>query len=211
MQPALYAKRIFLRPLGESDFKAWSEVRKRCLGWLMPWEPRPAGAAPLSYDYPVFSARNAVRKREEELGMGHGFGIFLKPSGGFANNQSRSNSTGRFIGEANLSSIQRRPFQTGTIGYWIDYQFAGNGYAPEAVVALFQFSFERLGLHRIQIAIVPRNSASRRVVDKLNLRDEGIAVRYLEINGSWEDHIIYAITLEEWLQRKSMYVLQWLR
>ena len=63
--------------------------------------------------------------------------------------------------------------------------------------------FEDLALHRLQISIIPRNRASRRVVEKLQIRDEGIAVRYLEINGTWEDHIRFAITAEEWAERRD--------
>ena len=71
-------------------------------------------------------------------------------------------------------------------------------------------AFEELGLHRVQISIIPRNTASRRVVEKLGIRDEGIAERYLEINGVWEDHIRYAITAEEWDERGDALVKEWL-
>ena len=69
---------------------------------------------------------------------------------------------------------------------------------------------DHLGLHRLQIAIIPRNTASRRVVEKLDLRDEGIAVRYLAINGRWEDHIRYALTAEEWAERGQQLVEEWI-
>lgn len=117
----------------------------------------------------------------------------------------------RFVGEINLSSIQRGPFQSGHLGYWIDQSYAGRGLVPEAVVVVFRFAFEELGLHRVQVSIIPRNRASRRVAAKLGLRDEGIAVRYLEIDGRWEDHIRYAITAEEWLVRRQQYFEQWLK
>ena len=77
-------------------------------------------------------------------------------------------------------------------------------------MALARFVFEDLHLHRIQIAIIPRNTASRRVVAKLHLRDEGIAVRYLEINGVWEDHVRYAITREEWIERREELLAAWI-
>ena len=70
-------------------------------------------------------------------------------------------------------------------------------------------AFEDLHLHRIQIAIIPRNTASRRVVEKLEIREEGIAERYLEINGVWEDHIRYAITAEEWDERREELLKEW--
>ena len=73
-----------------------------------------------------------------------------------------------------------------------------------------RFAFEELRLHRIQIAIIPRNRASHRVMEKLEIRDEGTAVRYLEINGTWEDHVRYAITSEEWLERADELCTAWI-
>jgi [ribosomal protein S5]-alanine N-acetyltransferase len=72
-----------------------------------------------------------------------------------------------------------------------------------------RFAFEELSLHRIEVAIVPRNRASRRVVEKLELRQEGVALRYLEIDGRWEDHVRYAITSEEWATRAGQLIPTW--
>ena len=80
----------------------------------------------------------------------------------------------------------------------------------DPVVVLARHAFEELDLHRLQVAIIPRNRASRRVVEKLELRDEGIAVRYLAINGRWEDHIRYALTAEEWAERGESLVEAWI-
>ena len=66
-----------------------------------------------------------------------------------------------------------------------------------------RFAFDDLRLHRLQIAIIPRNKPSRRVVEKLGIRLEGLAERYLEINGVWEDHMRYAITVEDWIARRT--------
>jgi ribosomal-protein-alanine N-acetyltransferase len=51
---------------------------------------------------------------------------------------------------------------------------------------------------------------SRRVVEKLGIREEGIAERFLEIDGVWEDHMRYAITSEEWVRREAELVAEWL-
>jgi ribosomal-protein-alanine N-acetyltransferase len=80
---------------------------------------------------------------------------------------------------------------------------------PEALVLVCRAAFEDLRLHRVQISIIPRNTSSRRVVEKLGIRDEGVAQRYLEINGVWEDHIRYAITVEEWEQRRAQLLADW--
>jgi len=145
-------------------------------------------------DRQAFASRCAARSREIQTGTGYGFGIFVD---------------GAFAGEINLNSIHRGAFQSGYIGYWIDERVAGQGYMPESVVLVLRFGFEQLGLHRLQISIIPRNGASRRVVEKLGLRDEGVALRYLEINGVWEDHVRYAITAEEWAFRRDDLIGYW--
>ena len=77
-------------------------------------------------------------------------------------------------------------------------------------MVVVQFAFEQLELHRMEICIVPRNQRSVRVMEKLAIREEGIAQRYLEINGVWEDHIRYGITVEEWQQRRVDLMANWI-
>jgi ribosomal-protein-alanine N-acetyltransferase len=192
----LTGRRVVLRPLVVGDFEAWREVRIRARSWLVKWEPRPLPGQPdATDDRRIFAARCGARERERQLGSGYGFGIFVG---------------GRFSGEINLSSVQRGPYQNAYVGYWIDEAMAGHGYTPEAFVVICRFAFDDLALHRLQASIIPRNAASRRVVAKLGLREEGIALRYLEINGIWEDHVRYAITSEEWTERASGYMRDWL-
>ena len=80
----------------------------------------------------------------------------------------------------------------------------------EAVVVLIQFAFDELHLHRLEVCIIPRNTNSLRVVEKIGLRNEGLAERFLEINGAWEDHYRFAITVEEWMCRKAELSAAWL-
>ena len=109
----------------------------------------------------------------------------------------------------NLNNVVRGAQQSGTIGYWIDQSRAGHGYVAEGVCAVMRFAFEELRLHRLEVCIIPRNHNSRRVMDKLQLREEGIAQRFLEINGVWEDHVRYAITIEEWQARRNELAAAW--
>jgi len=193
----LFGRRVLLRPLVLSDFAAWQEVRRRNVDWLTKWEAqRVAGQPDVVEDRDAYSVRCSARQRERQLGTGYGFGIFVN---------------GEFAGEINLSAVQRGPFQSAYVGYWIDEKHAGHGYMPESVIVLSRFAFDELHLHRIQISIIPRNSASRRVVEKLGIRDEGIAVRYLEINGMWEDHVRYALTSEEWDERGDDWLRDWVQ
>jgi len=192
----LFGRRVLLRHLEAADFPKWQEVRRRNIEWLTKWEPaRLPGSPDVVEDAQAFSIRCSARQRERQLGTGYGFGIFVD---------------GTFGGEINLNSIQRGPFQSCYVGYWIDEAMAGNSYVPEAFVVAARFAFEELNLHRVQAAIVPRNVASRRVVEKLKLRDEGTAERYLEIDGVWEDHIRYAMTSEEWETRVDELVDEWI-
>jgi ribosomal-protein-alanine N-acetyltransferase len=193
---ALKGRRVTLRPLRADDFQAWRGVRERSAGWLLKWEPRlPPGQPDPSRSAAAFAARCSARQREWQLGSGYGFGIFVGSG---------------LVGEINLSGLQRGPFQNAYVGYWIAEESAGQGYVPEALVVLARFAFEDLGLHRVQVAIIPRNRNSRRVVEKLGLREEGLAERYLEINGVWEDHVRYALTSEEWGQRREQLVKEWI-
>ena len=179
----------------EQDYPGWYEVRTRCRDWLLKWEPRSAHSTHLAEDQRSFASRCAVRERERQMGTGFGFAILYD---------------GRFVGEITLSSIQRGPLQSAYVGYWIDEAVAGRGLMPESVVTLLQYAFESLRLHRIEVNIIPRNASSRRVVEKLGVRFEGVSERYLEIDGAWEDHARYAITSEEWSDRAPELVADWL-
>ena len=194
----LLGRRIVLRPLDVDDFEQWRAVRRDNVDWLTQWEPkRIPGQPDVVESRDAFAGRCSARAREWQLGTGYGFGIFT--------------DDGDFVGELNLSSVQRGPFQNAYVGYWIDRRHAGKGYTPEAFVVAARYSFEDLGLHRLQVAIIPRNGASRRVVEKLRLREEGVALRYLEINGVWEDHVRYGLTAEEWDARREELLGAWIR
>ena len=197
--PSLTGRRVLLRPLMPTDYDAWRQVRIRSRDWLLKWEPRPLPGQPdATEDRRVFAARCGARERERQLGSGYGFGIFIGPD------------RDRFAGEINLGTVQRGPYQNAYVGYWIDEAAAGHSYVPEAFVVLCRFAFEDLALHRLQASIIPRNRPSHRVAEKLGLRNEGLAVRYLQINGVWEDHVRYAITAEEWADRRDSYLTDWI-
>ena len=185
----LSGPRVQLRPLKASDWSQWRDVRVRSRDWLEPWEPlgEPGASDPVS-DAEAFKARCGAWERQRHFDAAYGFGIFLKK--------------GEFVGEVSLGSVQRGPFQSANVGYWIDESHAGQGYMPEAVALVLRYAFEELGLHRVEAAIVPRNKRSRRVVEKLGMRDEGTSERFLQIRGVWEDHVRYAFTLEDWTERK---------
>ena len=185
-----------LRPLATSDFSAWREVRVRNEDWLIPWEPLRSSTLPdPTRDRSAFDARCSARDRERASDHSYPFGVFVDQ---------------QLAGEININNVTRGALQGATVGYWIDQARAGNSYTSEAVVVAAKFAFEDLQLHRLEICIVPRNTNSRRVVEKLRLRSEGVAERYLEINGTWEDHVRYAITAEEWNERATELTTTWI-
>jgi ribosomal-protein-alanine N-acetyltransferase len=192
----LYGRRVMMRPLTPADFPQWTEVRVRNEQWLTPWEPaRLSRLADPTISRDAYHARCASRDRERQSGAAYGFGVFVDNT---------------FAGEINLNNIVRGALQCGTIGYWIDRSRAGYSYIAEGAVVLAKFAFEELHLHRLEICIVPRNSNSRRVMEKLAIREEGIARRYLEINGTWEDHMRFAMTSEEWSERRPALLHSWI-
>jgi [ribosomal protein S5]-alanine N-acetyltransferase len=192
----LYGRRLMLRPLVASDFADWSDVRRRNGEWLRIWEPQtqPSPIDP-ARDRSLFNNRCTTRERERQQGVAYGLGIFVD---------------GAFCGEINLNNVVRGAFQSAYVGYWIDEARAGRSYMSEAVAVVTKFAFEDLHLHRLEIDIIPRNTNSRRVMEKLRYREEGVAERFLEINGVWEDHVRYGITVEEWELRKTDLTTAWL-
>ena len=75
--------------------------------------------------------------------------------------------------------------------------FAGRGGTPTALALAMDQCFFGVGLHRVEATIRPENMASRRVVEKLGFREEGVRRRCLHIDGAWHDHICYALTVED--------------
>src|SRR5690606_28519996 len=112
-------RRVTLRPLTLEDFPAWQEVRRRNAERLLVWEPQRAPGAPDPVESrDAFAIRCGARQRERQLGTGYAYGIFVE---------------GRFVGEINLSIVQRGPFQSCYVGYWIDEAYAGQGLMPESL------------------------------------------------------------------------------
>jgi ribosomal-protein-alanine N-acetyltransferase len=97
-----------------------------------------------------------------------------------------------------LSNVSRGAWQNATLGYYIDEAHTGRGYATDAVRLSLQFAFGSASLHRVQAAVLPRNVASRRVLEKAGFSREGRSTKYLQINGAWEDHEMFAVTREDW-------------
>jgi ribosomal-protein-alanine N-acetyltransferase len=110
----------------------------------------------------------------------------------------------RVLGRIALGGVLRGAFQNAYLGYWVDQDLQARGLATEAVRATTAFAFASIGLHRVQAAVMPSNVGSLRVLEKVGYRREGFAERYLCIAGRWEDHLLYAVTAEEWTNGRSV-------
>jgi ribosomal-protein-alanine N-acetyltransferase len=177
--------RLVLRPARTSDV---GEIRRalRANGeHLRPWSVAPApGDDPAS----LASVSRAVLRYRREWKRGQAFVLFA----------SRRDDERHIVGRIALGGILRGAFQNAYLGYWIDARHQGQGLMTEAVRAATTFAFEGAALHRVQAAVMPSNKASLRVLEKVGYRHEGSAARYLCIAGTWEDHVLFAVTAEEW-------------
>jgi ribosomal-protein-alanine N-acetyltransferase len=182
IEPDLLDAPVTLRPVRVSDAHAWREIRVRNASWLRPWEPsNPETPLHRSSIGPYVSM---VRTMRREARQGQALPWVVTYGGAFA-------------GQLTVGSTTWGSSRSGTVGYWIDESFAGHGIIPTALAMAVDHCFRVVGLHRLEASIRPENAASRRVVEKLGFREEGIRVRQLHINGQWRDHICYAITTEE--------------
>lgn len=170
------APRLTLRLPMHTDFRAWSELRASSRGFLTPWEPV------WSDDHlgrRAFVARVQWATRAEAGGQA--LPLFLI---------RREDS--QLLGAITLDNIRRGPAQAGTLGYWIGAPHARRGYMHEAILALVHHAFTELDLSRIEAACLPENQASRGVLEKCGFKYEGVAQSYLQINGRWRNHVLYA-------------------
>src|ERR1700751_1221023 len=182
IEPDLLDVPVTLRPVRVSDARTWREIRVRNASWLRPWEPtNPETPLHRSSIGPYVSM---VRTMRREARQGQALPWVVTYGGAFA-------------GQLAVGSITGGPSRSGTIGYWVDESFAGRGITPTALAMAVDHCFRMVGLHRLEASIRPENTASRRVVEKLGFREEGIRVRQLHINGAWRDHVCYALTAEE--------------
>ena len=169
-------ERLTLRPPVHSDFRAWAGLRERSAAFLVPWEPT------WSADHLTRKAfTNRVYWANRSISSGAALPLFL---------ERRSDRA--FLGAITLDNIRRGPAQDGTLGYWIGEPFARQGYMHEAIEAVVHYAFETLDLSRIQAACLPENKASRGVLEKCGFKYEGVAQSYLQINGRWRNHVLYA-------------------
>ncbi|WP_019914436.1 GNAT family N-acetyltransferase [Paenibacillus sp. HW567] len=127
------------------------------------------------------------RLEDSRQDKGYMFGIFLLD--------------GQLIGQITISNVVRGVGQYADIGYFIDSALQGKGYTSAAVGLILKFAFRSLALHRVQASILLHNTGSRRVLEKNGFQAEGVARRFIKINGEFQDHRTYAILAEDVVQQ----------
>lgn len=169
-------ERMILRLPQHGDYLAWSALRQSSRDFLSPWEPTWAS------DHLTRKAfTNRVHWAQRSVTTGSGLPLFMFRRADQA-----------LIGAITLDNIVRGPSQSGTLGYWVGQTHVRQGYMREAILGVVRYSFESLDLSRIQAACLPENEASRGVLEKTGFKYEGVAQSYLQINGRWRNHVIYA-------------------
>lgn len=167
---------VWLRLPVMSDYPAWAELRARSRAHLTPWEPRWT-ADELSRSTFRLRVRLANREARDDTAMA--FLIFRA-------------SDDVLVGGITLSNIRRGVAQSGTLGYWMGEPYKNCGFMKAAVGAVASHAFGRLRLHRVEAACLPENIASVRVLEACGFEREGLARQYLNINGAWRDHVLFA-------------------
>ncbi|NDV01765.1 GNAT family N-acetyltransferase [Pseudoroseicyclus tamaricis] len=172
----LETERLTLRPPVHADFRAWTALRSQSAAFLKPWEPTWA-ADHLTRK----SFTNRVYWAQRSINQGSALPLFLI---------RREDEA--FLGAITLDNIRRGPAQAGTTGYWIGQGYARQGYMREAIRALVHHAFTVLDLSRIEAGCLPENAPSRGLLESCGYKYEGVAQSYLQINGRWRNHVLYA-------------------
>lgn len=169
-------ERLTLRAPTHSDFRSWIALRQASRDFLTPWEPS------WSADHLSRKAfTNRVYWSNRSINAGSAVPLFLT-----------RREDNMLLGAITLDNIRRGPAQSAVLGYWIGAEFARQGYMREAIEAMVHHAFDRLDLSRVEAACLPENAASRGVLEKTGFKYEGVAQSYLQIDGRWRSHVLYA-------------------
>lgn len=140
---------------------------------LAPWEP-----ARTADFFTVGAQRDEIVTRLAQFEMGATVPLVLV-------------ADADIVGRMTLSGIIRGPFQTASLGYWIDAELTGRGLASAVLHATVDFARDELGLHRLDASTLVHNLASQRVLGRAGFEQIGFAPRYLKIAGQWQDHRLF--------------------
>jgi len=180
-QPVIRGQGVYLRYPRIADYPVWARLRGESREFLTPWEPVWADD-----ELTRGAFRRRIKRYQKETRLDSAYVFFVLRE-----------SDNVLLGGCTLSNVRRGVTQCCTLGYWIGARFARQGYMTSAVTALIPFVFKTLGLHRIEAACLTDNEPSKNLLVRTGFRQEGLARRYLLINGEWADHLLFALLKEE--------------
>jgi ribosomal-protein-alanine N-acetyltransferase len=173
---------VALRPVRLRDGAEWSAIRIRDEAHLVPWEPSMPGTWRQRHASSEWPGRWMLLRSAARKGTALPFAITLD---------------GRLTGHVMIGNVVREPLLSAYVGYWCDRRVTGSGVTTAAVALAVDHCFGPAGLHRLEATVRPENLASRRVLEKLGFREEGLFRRYLDVDGAWRDHLCFALTAED--------------
>ena len=178
----LETPRLVLRVLGPADAPLAQAFYSTNREFLSPWEPERTPSF-----YTLTEQRRLLAAEEIDMRAGRRLVWWLVPRG-----------EEHAIGTVKLTNVVRGVFDSCLLGYKLAEAAVGRGYMTEGLRPVIELAFGGAGLHRIEANIMPRNTRSLAVVQRLGFREEGLAQRYLKIAGTWEDHLRMAMLADEW-------------
>lgn len=190
---ALITDRLVLRPYRPSDVRPLRAFAIENEAHLDPWSPRPRTPSSARSIVEI-AKRVAAQRKAWRDDRGYAFAITLRAPGVRA-------GAGPLVGRVALNEVVRGAFQNAYLGYLVGRAWEGRGLAREAVAAALGFAFGAAALHRVQAAIMPHNARSLALARAVGLREEGLARRYLSIDGAFRDHLLFAMTREDFRAR----------
>lgn len=182
MQVEIETQRLLLKSITKAEGQEMYNFLVRNYQFLKQWSPKYEEGYDKLENH-IIRAENL--EKDAEAGRGIKFALYKK------------GDEAKIIGTVSVSNIVKGPFQSCFLGYRVDENENGKGYATEGIKAVVDYTFNTIGLHRIEANIIPRNKASIRVVEKLGFTYEGTSKQYLKINGVWEDHMHYVMLNEQ--------------
>lgn len=103
----------------------------------------------------------------------------------------------QLIGEAML--LDRHGRGEREVGYWIDVEHVGRGYATEAAGALTRVALEIDRVDRVELQCVPENEASAAIAKKLGYRHEAtLRRRAIGTDGVVRDLMIWNLFQDDY-------------
>ena len=182
--PTLRTPRLLLRLLNPSDRAEFVRVHQISRDFYRAWMPTAPASESLEF---LFD------RQLERAARGWSAGSQLRLVG--------ARDDGRIAGFFTLNEIVYGSFWCAYAGWRVSIDVARQGFGTEALTGLLDLAFAPppagLGLHRVQANIIPSNEASLKLAARCGFRREGLALRYLQINGRWQDHVMTAKLADE--------------